>query len=244
MLAINKPAGVLTHGDGKKRSVEETADFLPTVADWFVFHYPESAQVGEEPIETAEGGLITRPGIVHRLDRDTSGVMLLAKTDEGHAHLKSQFQEHTVTKLYRAWVYGAMKQDEYNVDAAIGRAKTFGRWSAIPKALRGRIREARTDVTVLERYPHTTDPNAGHSLIEARPYTGRTHQIRVHLQYLNHPIIADPLYSGKRNQAKDNLGFERQALHAYQITVHDMNAEELTVNADLPEDFTNIKYHA
>ncbi len=229
IVVIDKPAGIIVHSDGKREE--------PTIVDWFVEQYPDSADVGEEPIETDSGATIRRPGIVHRLDRDTSGVLVLCKTDAGHTHMKSQFQNHTTEKTYTAVVYEDMKKDEYIVDAAIGRAKTFGRWTAIPKAIRGRTRDAYTTITVVKRFE-----NKGHlyTLINAVPKTGRTHQIRVHLQYLNHPIIADPLYAGKRNDTKYNLGFERQALHAQQLVFKDINGQEITVSAPLPREFTNI----
>lgn len=232
IVVINKPAGIIVHSDGRKNKQREE----PTIVDWFIERYPDSAQVGEEPIET-DSAVISRPGIVHRLDRDTSGVLVLCKTDAGHAHMKSQFQDHATEKTYTAVVYEDMKKDEYVVDAAIGRAKTFGRWTAIPKAIRGRTRDAYTTITVVKRFENK---GRNYTLINAVPKTGRTHQIRVHLQYLNHPIIADPLYSGKRNDAKYNLGFERQALHAQQLVFNDMDGKEITVHAELPDEFTNI----
>jgi len=229
IVVINKPAGIIVHSDGKRE--EET------IVDWFVARYPDSADVGEEPIETDSGAVIRRPGIVHRLDRDTSGVLVLCKTDAAHEHMKEQFKNHTTEKTYAAVVYEDMKKDEYVVDAAIGRAKTFGRWTAIPKAIRGKTRDAYTTITVESRFENK---GKQYTRIKAVPKTGRTHQIRVHLQYLNHPIIADPLYSGKRNDTKYNLGFERQALHAQQLVFKDLNDQELTMNAPLPEEFTKI----
>lgn len=225
LLVINKPAGVMVHGDG--RSDQET------VADWFVSQYPESINVGEEPIETREGNVITRPGIVHRLDKDTSGAMILCKTDESHAHLKVQFQERTTQKTYRALVYGEMKKDSVLVDAPIGRSKTFAKWTAIPKAQRGKTRDAQTKITILDKFD-------GFSYVQAEPKTGRTHQIRVHLQYLNYPIVADFTYAGKRydrEKPQDSLGFTRQALHAYKIEFKGADGKEIQVTATLPHDF-------
>lgn len=228
IVAIDKPAGLMVHGDGKH-------DY-PVVTDWFTERYPDSVNVGEEPIET-DHGLITRPGVVHRLDRDTSGVMLLAKTDAGHAHLKQQFQNRTVIKTYAAVVYGQMKQDQYVVGVPIGRSRNFGRWTAIPKSLRGSTREAETEITVLER----SDRGDGYSLVEAQPKTGRTHQIRVHLQYLNHPIVADPLYAGKRNVPENNLGFDHLALHAQSITFENIDGDAVTTISPVPDDFTCLQ---
>jgi len=227
IVVINKPAGIMVHGDG--RTTEQT------VADWFVLHYPESVNVGEEAIETKEGSLITRPGIVHRLDKETSGALVLCKTDEAHVYIKKQFQDREVSKTYTALVYGIMKEDSYYVNAAIGRAKTFAKWTAIPKAMRGKEREAQTGIIIKQRFEK-------HTLVEAQPKTGRTHQIRVHLQYLNYPIIADRIYAGKRYDANDpatTLGFTRQALHASSITLMLPSEKEITIESPLPQDFVD-----
>lgn len=228
IVAITKPRGVVVHSDARH-------DY-PAVTDWFLKAYPESAGVGEDPIET-EYGTILRPGVVHRLDRETTGVLLLAKTNEAHAHLKEQFQNRSITKVYRAVVYGQMKLNHYSVEAPIARSKQFGKWTAIPKAGRGTARDAHTEISVLGRI----DKGDGYSLIEARPHTGRTHQIRVHLQYLNHPIVADEIYAGKRNTPENNLGLSHMALHAYSITFTTLDGQEKTVIAPLPQEFTEIE---
>lgn len=227
VVVINKPAGIMVHGDG--RSDEKT------IVDWFLEKYPESSTVGEEPIETKDGSLITRPGIVHRLDKDTSGALILCKTDSAHTYIKEQFQERTTKKTYRALVYGEMKQDSVLVNQPIGRSKTFAKWTAIPKALRGKTRDAQTQITVLERFK-------GFSYIEAKPRTGRTHQIRVHLQFLNYPIVADYVYAGKRydrEKPEGSLGFARQALHAQKIEFTNLEGEQVSVEAPLPLDFVH-----
>ena len=229
LVAIDKPAGILVHGDGKADS--------PTLTDWLVVHYPEAKKVGEPPLETPQG-LVERPGVVHRLDRDTSGVLLLAITSEGYQHLKRQFGERTIRKQYVALVYGLMREDRYLVTRPIGRAKQFGRWTAIPHALRGSSREAETTFTVQARY----EVGEGYTLVEAWPQTGRTHQLRVHLQYLNHPIVADSLYAGKRNRVEHNLGFTRQALHAEAVSFLSREGQEVVVRSPVPEEFTHNPY--
>ena len=228
ILAVDKPADLMVHGDGKVRD-----PVLPTVADWFASQHPDSRSVGEEPITTKEGTTIERPGIVHRLDRDTSGVMLLAKTQNGYDHLKSQFMDRVVEKTYTAICYGHLKQDSYVVETEIGRSKTFGRWTAITKAMRGKEREAITAIAVLNRFSKDGSP---YSLVQAKPKTGRTHQIRVHLQYLNYPIVADALYAGKRNDPDHNLGLTRHALHASEISFADLTGTKQTVQSPLAHD--------
>lgn len=229
IVAINKPAGVMVHGDGRSDA--------ETVVDWFLQLYPDAKDVGEEPIETQDGVAILRPGVVHRLDKDTSGVMLLAKTNRGHAHLKEQFQNRTITKTYHAFVYGEIKQQEGVVKAPIGRSKTFAKWTAIPKAMRGKERDAQTQYKVLAR-------SKGFSYIALTPKTGRTHQIRVHMQYLNYPLVADFLYAGKRydqDNPESNLGFSRHALHAESIQFVDLQAEMRSISASFPKDFQDAQ---
>src|SRR6185295_17758593 len=180
ILVMDKPAGLIVHSDG--RTVE------PSVAEWALKKYPELKDVGEEWV-SPQGEIIKRPGIVHRLDRTTSGVMVLAKTREAHAFLKNEFQKRDIQKEYRAYVYGAPKENKGLIDAEIERVRsTPPRWGARMKG-KGTRRAALTEWEVLER---GTDKKTGEkvSLIAARPKTGRTHQIRVHLQSINHPIVS------------------------------------------------------
>lgn len=209
ILAINKPAGLVVHYDGRTKE--------PSVSDWFLEKYPESKEVGE-PL-----GEISRPGIVHRIDRETSGVLLLAKTKEGHAHLKKQFQNHEIKKVYHAFVYGNLKEDEGSIDLKIERSRKDFR-----KRVAGREgREAHTIYRVLRRALETT-------FVEAKPKTGRTHQLRVHFKAIHHPIICDKLYAPKQPSL---LGFQRLALHAKEIAFEDLEGERRVVEAPYPKDF-------
>ncbi|XKT75340.1 MAG: RluA family pseudouridine synthase [Patescibacteria group bacterium UBA2103] len=223
VVVVNKPAGILVHADG--HSPEET------VSDWMEKTYPESKNVGE-PMTLKDGKEITRPGVVHRLDKDTSGVLILAKTDAAHAYLKEQFQNRDVQKEYAAFVYGNPKQKKGVIEAPIGRsAQNFKMWSA-QRGARGNLREAITEYEV-ER---GTDEFA---LLKLFPKTGRTHQLRVHMKYLNYPILCDKLYAPKRECA---LGFKRMALHAKKLTLILPSGETKEFEAKLPEDFeTAIK---
>jgi len=217
ILAINKPAGVMTHPDG--HSTEET------VSDWFAATYPASAEVGETQ-KLASGTEIMRPGIVHRLDKDTSGVLLLAKTSEAHAFLKEAFQKRKVHKTYLAIVYGTLKEKTGTIDFAIGRSrKDFRLRSAQPKA-KGMMREAVTNYEVISDI-------GTHSLLKAMPLTGRTHQIRVHLKAIHHPIVCDPLYAPNH---PCEFGLGRVALHAYQIEFPMLNGEEKILTAPIASD--------
>lgn len=200
VVAVNKPAGVMTHPDGK--NTEET------VSDWFTKRYPESAQVGEMQ-RLPDGSELARPGVVHRLDRDTSGVLILAKTQEAHALLKKAFQEHDAKKTYLAFVYGVPKEPKGTIDFDIGRSrKDFRLRSAQPKA-KGTLRQALTKYEVVAQ-----DTEGKHALLKLMPETGRTHQIRVHLKAIHHPIVGDVLYAPGR---ATDLGFSRMGLHAFAL---------------------------
>ncbi len=219
LLVINKPSGLVVHSDGR---TEEN-----TLADWVLKNYPETENVGE-PIVKTSGEIIKRPGIVHRLDRDTSGVMLVAKNQDSFDDLKSQFKEHKIEKKYHAFVFGVFKEKSGVVDRPIGRSKKdFRMWSA-QRGARGELREAVTHYKVL-------NDNKNYSLVELSPKTGRTHQIRVHMKAINHPLVGDSLYGG----AKDNsLGFKRTALHSKEVIFHDLKGAEHSFEAPYPEDFS------
>ncbi|OHA92346.1 MAG: hypothetical protein A3J09_02660 [Candidatus Zambryskibacteria bacterium RIFCSPLOWO2_02_FULL_51_21] len=209
ILVINKPAGLVVHSDGRTKE--------PSVSEWFVEKYPESKDVGEKM------GEIERPGVVHRIDRETSGCLILAKTKEGHAALKKQFQNHEIEKIYHAFVYGNLKEDRGTINLKISRSKSDFR-----KRVSGREgREALTYFEVLKRGPEVT-------LVEAKPKTGRTHQIRVHFQALHHPVVADSLYAPSKPKI---LGFDRLALHARKIVLTNLKGEKISIEAPYPEDF-------
>lgn len=227
-LIVNKPAGLIVHSDGR---TEE-----PTLVDWLLEQYPDIAQVGESWEDDA-GALIPRPGIVHRLDRDTSGVMVIAKTQEMFEALKEQFKNHQVQKEYLAYTYGHLKNDTGVIDAPIGKSRSnFRMWSA-SRGARGQMREAITEYQVLDRFEDAKKHQ--YSYVIFRPQTGRTHQIRVHAKYLNHPLVADTLYAGK-NMRKGSLGFERQALHAHTLCFKDLQGQEVSYMAPPPQDFQDV----
>ncbi|MHB1330592.1 MAG: RluA family pseudouridine synthase [Minisyncoccota bacterium] len=220
ILAINKPAGLVVHPDGK--TIE------PSVSEWFVKKYPESKDVGE-PIELKNGQKIERPGIVHRIDRETSGVLLLAKTKAGHECLKSQFQNREIDKIYHVFLYGNLKEDHGTISLSIERSRSDFRKKIATTASKGIGREALTYYRVLSR-------GEGATLVEAKPKTGRTHQIRVHFKALHHPVVTDKLYAPNKEPV---LGFSRLALHAKEIVFSDTKGERHTVSAPYPEDFKN-----
>jgi 23S rRNA pseudouridine1911/1915/1917 synthase len=219
ILAVNKPAGLVVHSDGKTNE--------PNLVDWLLLKYPEIKNVGE-PGRNAKGEEVLRSGIVHRLDRDTSGVMLVTKTQKAFEHLKSQFQNHQIQKTYHAFLIGELKNESAIIDRPIGRSsRDFRMWSA-QRGARGELREALTEYKVLSR-------KDGYTFVEVSPKTGRTHQIRVHFKAINYPLVGDPLYAPTK---ENKLGFDRTALHSYQVSFRGLDGETHTVLAPYPEDFS------
>ncbi|MEK7086565.1 MAG: RNA pseudouridine synthase [Patescibacteria group bacterium] len=209
VVAVAKPAGLVTHSDG--RTKEETAE------DWFNEKYPEVAVLsGEERVA----------GYVHRLDRDTSGVLVFAKNTAAYEFLRKSFHDREVKKTYLAFVYGVLKEKKGTIDFDIGRSrKDFRLRSAQPKA-KGRLREALTQYEVVGE--------AGDcSLLRVSPETGRTHQIRVHLKAIHHPIICDALYAPNHKPA---LGISRMGLHAFSIDLPLPSGKRVIIAAPIPSD--------
>ena len=224
LLVVNKPFGLMAHADGKSKEF--------TLADWVLERYPELAKVGE-PWEAQDGTLILRPGIVHRLDKDTSGALVIAKKQEVFEKLKELFKNRAVKKEYRAFVYGGFKEEKKEgvIDKPIGRSPSdFRRFSAQPGA-RGNLREAQTEYRVLAQTGQSQENDFAY--LAVFPKTGRTHQIRVHLKSIHRPIVCDSLYAPKKPCA---LGFKRLALHAYKISFV-LDGQEYVFEAGFPEDF-------
>jgi len=213
VLVINKPAGLIVHSDG--RTVE------PTVVDWILKKYPKIKGVGENQA-------VDRSGIIHRLDRETSGALLIVKNQRAFFAIKKQFQKNTVRKVYHAFVYGRVKHDEGVIDRPIARSGANPvLWSAT-RGRRGEERAAVTDYKVLSRGNDA-------SFLELRPRTGRTHQLRVHLKAINYPIVCDKLYAPKRECL---FGFARLALHARALQFIAPSDKEVRVDAPYPVDFS------
>jgi len=202
VVAVAKPAGLITHSDG--RTKESTAE------DWFKEKYPKS-----------EGG-----GYVHRLDRDTSGVLVFAKNLAAYEFLRKAFHDREVKKTYFAFTYGAPKEKSGVIEFDIGRSRQdFRLRSAQPKA-KGRLREALTRYEVIGEIPD-------YALMKLEPETGRTHQIRVHLKAIHHPIVSDPLYAPNHKPA---LGINRLGLHAALLDLPLPAGGRIAIKAPIPED--------
>src|SRR3989344_4247975 len=225
IVAVDKPAGLIVHSDGRTRE--------PSVAEWVVERYPGVAEVGEL-WTSPQGEVVARPGIVHRLDRGTSGGLVIAKTQEEYVFLKQQFQDRATEKVYRAFVYGHPAADAGTIEAEIVRIRALPpRWGVARAGEGKKHRAAITAWQVLLR-GEDSEVHEKAAYLEVRPKTGRTHQIRVHLKSINHPVVCDPLYAKGRPSI---FGFARPALHALSLTLMLPSGERHTLEAPLPADF-------
>jgi len=208
-IVINKQSGLAAH---PALGVMGT-----TLADVLVAEYPEISNVGDDAL---------RPGIVHRLDRDVSGLMIVARTQKMFENLKKQFQERTVHKEYTALVHGIIKEENGMIDTPIGRSLTKDGKMAAHTQETENDREAKTEFEVLERIKNYT-------LLKIKIHTGRTHQIRVHLNSIGHPIVGDGLYANKRIKQPD---LNRLFLHASKLKFDDLNGEHKEYESNLPKE--------
>lgn len=214
-IVINKPPGIPVHGGDRVRG--------KTAADFLLEKFPEIKGVGDEPE--------TRPGIVHRLDKNTSGVMVVTRSQKSFGALKELFQKRLIEKVYLAIVCGKLREKKGVINLPIGRAvkNPLKRGAVFGKSkIRGE-REAVTEYRVLKE-------NDKYSLVELRPKTGRMHQLRVHLKTIGHPIACDKIYGGEKVCCPE--GIERQLLHAQSISFSFPEGKRWHFEADPPKDFS------
>ena len=224
LLVVNKPAGMVTHPAFGNRS--------GTLVNALLHHFSGLLAVGDP----------SRPGIVHRLDKDTSGLLVVAKSDMAHAHLARQFARRTVEREYHAIVWGSFRDRSGTVDAALGRSKSDRKKIAVVQGGKTAV----TEYTVLRQFPYL-------SLLALRLQTGRTHQIRVHLAHVHHPVFGDPTYQGRRiswgprtprqrSEVQSLLEIiHRQALHARTIGfLHPETGKSVRFESPLPGDMRRV----
>lgn len=215
VLVINKPAGIVVHAAQKQET-------RISIVDIIVKHDPKIKKVGEDKM---------RPGIVHRLDKDVSGVMVIAKTQKTYEDLKKQFHDRTVQKSYLALVYGKLPREHDVIKLKISRSKALGRMVARTGDQEGK--EAITEYEVLDRFKNST-------FVSVKIHTGRTHQIRVHFFAIDHPVVGDQLYKKRfiRHVKQRVLG--RLFLHAHSLTFSLPNGEEKTIISPLPKELKSF----
>ena len=222
---INKPAGLLVH----PTEAEETI----TLAAWIEKEYPKTKKVGDNPK--------IRPGIVHRLDKDASGLLVIAKTQKMFLHLKKQFQERTVLKEYSVLIYGVPDTNHESIDFDIDRGKD-GRMVSRPKTDKFSLKtvdkiqpgkKALTEFWIEKSFVRFT-------LLKVKIHTGRTHQIRVHMFAYNHPVVGDKLYVNRNLIKKTEQKLDRLFLHAKKLCFKDLNNEEVCFEKDIPDELKNF----
>ncbi len=219
LLVINKPAGLVVH--------PAPGHWTGTMVNALLYHM----QRGEGHLSSIGGR--ERPGLVHRLDKETTGVLVVAKTDHAHRHLSAQFKEHTISRLYEALIWGAPKSGEGRIELAIGRdtkdRKTFSARTTRPK-------ESLTSYKILERFGKLA------AYAALTPGTGRTHQLRVHLKAIDCPILGDQTYGGKKVMELGGFSVPRVMLHAKVLGfVHPLTGESMIFSAPLPEDMEAVR---
>jgi 23S rRNA pseudouridine1911/1915/1917 synthase len=236
MAVVNKPAGMVVH--------PAKGNWKGTLTGALKWHLERSPAAGDASVAGGTGlstaGGPTRPGIVHRLDRDTSGVIVVARSEEAHHALAKQFERRTVEKTYLALTQGAPQFDRDEIDLPIG-IHPYQRERMAVRRDHSTSREAVTRYEVLERFP-------GAALVQVTPKTGRTHQIRVHLAAIGCPVLSDGLYSGRTQIEPSFLGLppgpallERQALHAARLCLdHPETKRRLEFAAPLPADMQRL----
>lgn len=215
VAVINKPRGMVVHpGPGNSSG---------TLVNAIMFHMGDS-------LSSING--VIRPGIVHRIDKDTSGLLMIAKNDRAHESLAAQLKEHSVTREYTALVYDNIREDELTIDEPIGRDERNRMRNAVNGSA---ARNAVTHIKVLERFGRYT-------LVRAILETGRTHQIRVHMAYIHHPLAGDELYGPRRQSAKiEGIEVHGQLLHAGTLGfIHPSTGEYLEFHSELPEIFEKV----
>ena len=214
-LVINKPAGISVHG---AEHMDET-----TLTDLLLKKYPEIAKVGSNP---------DRPGIVHRLDKDVSGLMVVARNENSFENLASQFKDRTVKKIYTALVYGKVEKDDDTITFPIERSKRGFKMAAKPLNQPGK--SAITKFSILKRFNNYT-------LLKIEIKTGRTHQIRAHMNAYNHPIVGDNLYSTRKTRLKNKeFGLGRVFLFACELEFTDLQGSRKSFRADIPGELDDL----
>lgn len=209
IVVVDKPQGMVVHPG--------VNNYSGTLVNGLLYHIESLSTINKD----------IRPGIVHRIDKDTSGILVVAKNNKAHRFLSSALKERRVERVYIALVHGIVEKDNGIINVVIGRNKTNRTKMAVKD---GSGRESISCYKVLHRYDQ-------YSLLEVSLETGRTHQIRVHMEYLNHPIVGDPLYSSRKN----NFGVDKQMLHAYKLGfIHPSKNEYVEFTAELPVYFSNI----
>lgn len=238
LLVINKPPGIVVN---RAESVHGE-----TVADWVeaYLHLEKPTQVARVPYDAdnppdPHTEFLLRSGVVHRIDKETSGCLIIAKQTDAFVELQRQFKEHVVKKTYLAIAHGKLVPEEGEIRAPVGRLPwSPERFGIVPG---GKESVTRYKVVSSSLYPVSAKKTEAISVVELYPETGRTHQIRVHLKYINHPIVGDWQYAGRKTSRSDRVWAPRVMLHAWKVMlIHPTTGKELAIEAPIPDDMNRI----
>lgn len=212
ILVINKPPGMVSH--------PAPGHYEGTLVNALLYHLKDLSGIGG----------VERPGIVHRLDKDTSGLMMVAKNDKAHLSLAKQIKDRTIEKKYIALVHGKMPKEEGVIIAPIGRSPRHRKKMTVIRSEKLKSKEAETRYKVIEWFNN-------YALLELKLVTGRTHQIRVHLSFIGNPVVGDSVYG----RASNEFGVKRQLLHAAELKFsHPRTGKPVEFKAEIPEDFKKV----
>lgn len=222
LIVVDKPAGIVVNRSKSAKG--------PTVHNWA----EKKLKIKNEKLKIKDEDFYQRSGIVHRLDKETSGILLIAKTAKALFNLQDQFKKRTIKKKYLALVHGSLPAKEGTIKTPIARKPDERKkFSSLPEG-----REATTSYRLINSYYFH---NQYYNLVEVTPLTGRTHQIRVHFKYLGFPIVADKLYAGRKRYRKDKRLFPRMFLHATEITFrHPKTNQSITVSNPLGKELETV----
>lgn len=215
-IVVEKPTGMLSH--------PTMAGETDTLADFITNKFPEVKKVGEDP---------ARPGIVHRLDREASGLMVVARTQKMFTHLKEQFKNRTIEKEYTALVHDPVARNWGEINFPIARSETSARMAALPSQAGNDAKEAKTEFLVEEQF-------VNFSLLKVKIHTGRMHQIRVHFLAYDHPLVGDPLYFQKKQKRHWDEKLGRLFLHSTKLGFTDLEGIKQTFESPLPKELKNF----
>ncbi len=247
-LAVNKPAGLLVHIANQKLKTENLKLQETTLVDWLVKRYPEIQTVGDDPV--------SRPGIVHRLDKETSGIIVIAKNQKYFEHLKEIFKTRQIKKKYVALLHGSVVPEKGTIEKPIGIKDGTIKRSVHSQKM---VKDAVTKYKVIQYLKLSSEGGSSFggktgnlklktkeafSLVEVEPLTGRTHQIRVHMASIGHPVVGDALYGPRTNKRMkrglDVLTASRLMLHALSIEFTSDSGKRLRLQADYTQDYLDV----
>lgn len=233
IVALNKPSGVVVNktNTSDEESLQEAVVKSKIYSHFFTkddMNIYEDKDISQDVLDA----FFVRNGLVHRIDKGTSGVVLFAKDPETFFDLQKQFKERNVSKEYVALVFGELKEERIEINAPLGRNPYSGTKMAI-------VETGKPSLTVVEKMKPISIKDGNFTLVRAKPITGRTHQIRIHLTAINHPVVGDDMYAGRKRRELTKDKYGRLMLHAHKLTInHPKTGKKMTFEAPIPSELS------